>query len=239
MGSLYIPKAVGKSKRQKCTKKKVCGLTRDAVAAMLSAPDLSTRTGKRDVVFLTVLYAAAGRLDEIRSIKISHIHLDDPKPYLILLGKGEKMRTAYLLPRAVANIRIYLKEFHGEKPEPEAYLFYSRVGGRNTKLSEPALDKRIKLCAKTAHEKCPEVPLDAHAHQFRHARASHWLEDGISIVQISFLLGHEQLETTMKYLDITTEEKANALSTLEMEREKYPNKKWKNKDGTLSEFCGL
>ena len=85
MGSLYIPKAVGKSKRQKCTKKKVCGLTRDAVAAMLSAPDLSTRTGKRDVVFLTVLYAAAGRLDEIRSIKISHIHLDDPKPYLILL----------------------------------------------------------------------------------------------------------------------------------------------------------
>ena len=43
----------------------------------------------------------------------------------------------------------------------------------------------------------------------------------------------------MKYLDITTEEKANALSTLEMEREKYPNKKWKNKDGTLFEFCGL
>lgn len=163
---------------------------------MLSAPDLSTRTGKRDVVFLTVLYATAGRLDEIRSIKISHIHLDEPKPYIILLGKGGKMRTAYLLPRAVANIRIYLKEFHGEKPEPEAYLFYSRVGGRKTKLSEPALDKRIKLCAKIAHEKCPEVPLGAHAHQFRHAKASHWLEDGISIVQISFLLGHEQLETT-------------------------------------------
>ncbi len=149
------------------------------------------------------------------------------------------MRTAYLLPRAVANIRIYLKEFHGEKPEPEAYLFYSRVGGRKTKLSEPALDKRIKLCAKIAHEKCPEVPLGAHAHQFRHAKASHWLEDGISIVQISFLLGHEQLETTMKYLDITTEEKASALATLEMEREKSPNKKWKNNDGTLSGFCGL
>lgn len=236
---LYLYQEAKKIKRQKCTKKKVCGLTRNAVAAMLSAPDLSTRTGKRDVVFLTVLYATAGRLDEIRSIKISHIHLDEPKPYIILLGKGGKMRTAYLLPRAVANIRIYLKEFHGEKPEPETYLFYSRVGGRKTKLSEPALDKRIKLCAKIAHEKCPEVPLGAHAHQFRHAKASHWLEDGISIVQISFLLGHEQLETTMKYLDITTEEKASALATLEMEREKSPNKKWKNNDGTLSGFCGL
>ena len=110
---------------------------------------------------------------------------------------------------------------------------------QNRRTSEPALDKRIKLCAKIAHEKCPEVPLGAHAHQFRHAKASHWLEDGISIVQISFLLGHEQLETTMKYLDITTEEKASALATLEMEREKSPNKKWKNNDGTLSGFCGL
>ncbi len=71
-------------------------------------------------------------------------------------------------------------------------------------------------------KKCPDVPLGAHAHQFRHAKASHWLEDGISIVQIGFLLGHEQLETTMKYLDITTEEKASALATLEMEREKSP-----------------
>ena len=68
------------------------------------------------------------------------------------------------------------------------------------------------------------MPLGAHAHQFNSGMRKHpnWLEDGISIVQISFLLGHEQLETTMKYLDITTEEKASALATLEMEREKSP-----------------
>lgn len=49
----------------------------------------------------------------------------------------------------------------------------------------------------------------------RHAKASHWLEDGMNIVQISFLLGHEQLQTTMAYLDITTDEKAKGLATLE------------------------
>ncbi len=32
----------------------------------------------------------------------------------------------------------------------------------------------------------------------------------MNIVQISFLLGHEQLQTTMIYLDITTEEKAKS-----------------------------
>ncbi|MGI6064848.1 tyrosine-type recombinase/integrase [Blautia sp.] len=99
--------------------------------------------------------------------------------------------------------------------------------------------KRIKICAETAHERCPDVPLDAHAHQFRHAKASHWLEDGINVVQVSFLLGHEQLETTMRYLDITTEDKIKALATLEDETQKTIPKKWKNKSGTLTDFCGL
>jgi len=236
---MYLYQEARTIKRQKCAKKKVNGLTREAVAAMLEAPDLATKTGKRDIVFLTVLYATAARLDEIRSIKISHLHLDAQKPYINLYGKGEKMRTAYLLPRAVAHIRVYLTEFHGSSPEPDAYLFYSRVGGMYTKLTEPALDKRIKIYAKIAHDKCQDVPLNAHAHQFRHAKASHWIEDGLNVVQVSFLLGHEHLETTMKYLDITTEDKVNALATLENEREKSASKKWKNSDGTLSDFCGL
>lgn len=239
IGLLYLYQEAGSIKRQKCEKKKVSGLTRDAVAAMLEAPDLSTKTGKRDIVFMTVLYATAGRLDEIRSIRISHLHLDVHKPYINLCGKGGKMRTAYLLPRAVAHIRIYLKEFHGESPDPDAFLFYSRVGGKNTKLTETALDKRIKLYARAAHEKCSDVPLNTHAHQFRHAKASHWLEDGLNVVQISFLLGHEQLSTTMRYLDITTEDKINALATLESEKEKNTNRKWKKHDGSLSDFCGL
>lgn len=56
---------------------------------------------------------------------------------------------------------------------------------------------------------------------------------------MSFLLGHEQLETTMRYLDITTEDKIKALATLEDETQKTIPKKWKNKNGTLTDFCGL
>ena len=61
----------------------------------------------------------------------------------------------------------------------------------------------------------------------------------MSIVQISFLLGHEQLQTTMIYLDITTEEKAKALATLEDENDKKVSAKWKNSDGSLVNFCGV
>lgn len=86
---------------------------------------------------------------------------------------------------------------------------------------------------------CEDVPLDLHAHQFRHARASHWLEEGINIVQISFLLGHAQLQTTMVYLDISTEDELKALAVLEDENDKKITPKWKNKTNTLTAFCGF
>jgi len=61
----------------------------------------------------------------------------------------------------------------------------------------------------------------------------------MNIVQISFLLGHEQLQTTMVYLDITTEQEAKALATLENENDKKIQPKWKNTAGTLTGFCGI
>jgi len=74
------------------------------------------------------------------------------------------------------------------------------------------------------------------APHFRHAQASHWIEDGLSIVEIQFLLGHEQIETTMKYLDITTDQKVKALATLESETDKKISRKWKKSDGSLTDF---
>ena len=97
----------------------------------------------------------------------------------------------------------------------------------------------LKKHAKTAHETCKDVPLGLHAHQFRHAKASHWLEDGMNIVQISFLLGHAHIETTMVYLDITTEEERKAMATLEDENDANVPKKWRSGNNGLSSFCGL
>lgn len=236
---LYLYQESKLVKRKKCFKKKVEGLTRNAVTAILNEADLSTKTGRRDYTLLMMMYGTAARIGEILGIKIRHLNLDCSKPFVYLHGKGGKRRTAYLLPRAVTNIKGFIRENHGENPNPDDYLFYSRVGGNKGMLTEPAIDKRIKKYAVAAHEKCSEVPVDTHAHQFRHAKASHWLEDGINVVQISFLLGHENLNTTMKYLDITTEEKIKALATLETEEEHNTPKKWRNNESSLTSFLGF
>ncbi len=225
--------------RRKCQKKKVEGLTREAVKALMDAPDPSSRTGRRDVAFMILLYSTAARLDEILSMKNSQLHLSAEKPYAVIIGKGSKIRTLYLLPKAVAHLKRYLAEFHGPTPDPEAYVFYSRNTGSHGKMTQPAISKMLRKYAEAVHGVCGDVPLGLHAHQFRHAKASHWLEDGMNIVQISFLLGHEQLQTTMVYLDITPEEKAKALATLEDEKDKKVSAKWKNPDGSLVDFCGI
>lgn len=236
---LYLYQEATGIPRQKCVKKKIDGLTRGAVKALMESPDPTSRTGHRDMAFMILLYSTAARLDEVLSMKNKQLHLDVPKPCASIIGKGRKIRTLYLLPKVVAHLKQYLKEFHGPSPDPEAYVFYSRNTGIYGKMTQPAMDKVLKKHAGTAHEICKDVPLGLHAHQLRHAKASHWLEDGMNIIQISFLLGHEQLQTTMIYLDITTEDEALALATLEDENDKKVSPKWKKADGSLVDFCGI
>ena len=236
---LYLSQEAAGIPRRTEQKKKVEGLSRNAVTALLAAPNTTTRTGRRDIVFMILLYATATRLDEILSLKNRNLKLDGENPYITVIGKGNKIRTLYLLPKAVAHLKKYLKEFHGCTPEPNAYVFYSRNVGIHGKMTQPAIAKMLRKHAKTAHKVCVEVPLDLHAHRFRHAKASHWLEDGMNIVQISFLLGHEQLQTTMVYLDITNEEKAKALATLEDENDKKVLPKWKSESNSIIDLCGL
>lgn len=106
-------------------------------------------------------------------------------------------------------------------------------------MSQPAVDKFLKKYVRKCYKTCPDIPLNLHAHMFRHAKASHWLEDGMNIVQISFLLGHENLQTTMVYLDISTEDMSETLVTLEEEKDRKVIPKWKNADGSLVDFCRL
>ncbi len=235
---LYLSQEAVLVPKQKTVRKKVSGISKNAVKALMKMPDTKTKTGRRDLALLVLMYGTAARLDEVLSITVGQLNLETAKPYATIIGKGSKMRTLYLLPKAVAHIRVYLAEFH-KGSDGRCILFYSRNKGKNGKLSQPAIDKQLKKYAREANKICTDVPLNLHAHQLRHAKASHWLEDGMNILQISFLLGHATVHTTMQYLDVTTEQESKALATLEDEKERRMPKKWKGKENSLLALCGL
>jgi site-specific recombinase XerD len=236
---LYLD-AAASIKRLRESKSQVQGMTKDAVKAILSIPDPSTKIGLRDITVMSFEYGTATRIDEVLSLKINNIKLNADKPYATILGKGSKIRTAYLVTGLVDNLRKYIKMFHGAKPDPDDYLFYSSWHGLKEKLSQEAIRKRLKIYAAKAHEICSDVPLNLHSHQWRQAKACHWLEDGLNIVEISKLLGHESIETTMIYQNITTEQQMKALATLEDEATGTIPKKWKiEKNKGLSGLFGF
>jgi site-specific recombinase XerD len=208
-------------------KLKVHGMTKNAVRAILATPSTTSKIGLRDIAIMSFEYGTATRINEVLSLKICNLKLIMDTPYATILGKGSKIRTAYLMSGLVETLRKYIKVFHGANPNPNDYLFYSSWHGQKSKLSQEAIRKRLKIYASKAHENCSDVPLGLHSHQFRHAKAGHWLEDGINIVEISKLLGHNSLDTTMIYQDITAEQQIRALATLEDEATSIISKKWK------------
>jgi len=220
--------------RLKESKRQVEAISKEAMKVLLQMPNPSSNTGFRDVVLFSLLYGTAARIDEVLSLKLKSLHLDSARAYAVIVGKGDKMRTLFIQKILANNIRLYIRKFHGEVPNPNSYLFFSRVGGIESKLTQPAVNKRLKQYAKAANAICKDVPLDMHAHVFRHSCATHWLEDGMNIVQVSKLLGHASIATTMAYLSITIDMKTKAVMQLEDEQTRKLPKQWKNLDGKLS-----
>ncbi|MCD8182401.1 MAG: tyrosine-type recombinase/integrase [Bacteroides sp.] len=111
----------------------------------------------------------------------------------------------------------------------------------NKLITQEVIGKWFNIYTKIASQGQPEFPKSFHCHSFRHARATHWLEDGVNPAQIQRLLGHESIETTMKYVGVSSGQIAKALCfmedslTLSIEK-KY--KKVKKKD-SLAAILGL
>lgn len=218
-------------------------ITQEAIKTLFNVFDLKTKIGKRDFTLFYLIYSIGARIDEVLSLKISDIYLTQPngKNYIAVLGKGAKRRSPPILKEVAKVLKGYIEMFHGKKPNPGDLLFFVHYDRRKKKLTQEAVNKRLKIYAQKAHCINPEVSENLHCHQLRHARASHWLEQRLNIVAIQRLMGHSDINTTMRYIFVSTEQKNQALATLEDDVVKNTGKKWKNirKKKDLLEYLGL
>lgn len=235
---LYLNNEVRSIDNQRVSKRKVNGINENAVSILMNMPNRKTKTGRRDLTLFTIMYGTAARLNEVLSIRLEDVHLEGKKPFISVTGKGSKTRPLYLLPKAVTHLKAYIREWHAVFNNKHI-LFYSVSKGMNSKLSQTAVDKQLKKYAKLAHRLDESIPESLHCHQLRHARAQHWLDHGINIVEISKMLGHESVETTMVYLDITIEQEEKALATLMDDNDKKMRKKWLEDKSKLLTLCNF
>jgi integrase/recombinase XerD len=171
-------------------------LSKDTMQRIIEAPDENIFIELRDKTMMELLYATGLRSSELTSIKFENINFENSTVRVI--GKGNKER---LVPLALVTLDLlkkyiyfYQKNFGQFKT---CYIFASPKTGKP--LSRQNLFLRIQFYAK----KIGLNPIPS-AHIFRHAFATHLLNNGADLSTVQQLLGHASLNTTEIYTHVAS-----------------------------------
>lgn len=168
---------------------------REEVLAMAA----TTRNLKHRLAIL-MLYGSGVRVSELVGLDVGDV---DAERLLVRVrnGKGRKDRLTILSARLVPAVRALAAERSSHAP-----LFESNLGGRWSARSVQHVVQRARARAGVDG---PVTP-----HSLRHAFATHLLEAGTSLRVIQGLLGHANVQTTVRYTQMTDPHRMQVRSPL-------------------------
>ncbi len=173
-------------------------LNADDIQAVMRQPDLRTPQGQRDRAILETLYSTGVRRTELIQLQEDDINIIQGT-ILIREGKGKKDR---LLP--VGNTALRWIETYRDDIRPQLVqnlhdktLFLADYG---EPFGISHLGNRVKRYLNQAGIETP-----GSCHLFRHAMATHMLNNGADIRFIQAMLGHSRLSTTEIYTRVSIE----------------------------------
>lgn len=140
-----------------------------------------------DKAMFALMLRCGLRISEVAALRLCDLYLSEPRPRLLIRGKGSRERSVYLSPQAEHILRIYLFE----RPKTSSdfvFLSYQMRG-----MSTTSIHKRLIRYRDQAKVKLT-------AHQLRHSFANDLLCAEVPVTTIQKLLGHRWLETTQVYV---------------------------------------
>lgn len=172
-------------------------LSVDDIEAILREAEPTSAQGVRDRAMLELLYSTGLRRMEVPSLALYDADLTR-RLLFVREGKGRKDRVVPLGERAVAWLAKYLIEARPSLLAADTdALFITDYGEPIT--PEYLADKVKRYMAFAGIDK------PGATHLFRHACATHMLENGADIRYIQALLGHANLATTEIYTHVSIE----------------------------------
>lgn len=145
-------------------------------------------TSIRDRALIAFLSSTGCRISEMTALNRDDITFYDiGGTDCVVHGKGNKDRTVYISDVAGMLLKQYLDS---RKDSGEA-LFVGKGGKRLMQNGVRAMMKKLEQLSGVDH---------VHPHKFRRTRATELALRGMPIHQISAVLGHDKLDTTMTYV---------------------------------------
>ena len=167
-------------------------LSREEVLALIAAPDMKGKLGRRDNAMLELMYASGLRVSEL--VGLRPLDIDLQRGVVRVFGKGRKERLVPVHARALAVMERYLREVRPEFMPQDSHVFLNRSG---VGLTRQAVWKLIRRYAQQAG-----IARDISPHTMRHTFATHLLEGGADLRTVQMLLGHSDLAATELYTHV-------------------------------------
>lgn len=170
-------------------------LTIEQAQKLLDSIDTTTEKGARDKAIIQLSLVTG-----LRSVSISLADVKDLREHSGLLvlwyqGKSRKEKGAFVkipdnLSAAINHYLSFRTDISPEEP------LFKGTGNRNNRLTTQTIRKMFKKRLIAAG-----LPEDLSFHCLRHSCSFNLLESGIPITEISQLLNHKSISTTMIYAD--------------------------------------
>lgn len=145
-------------------------------------------TNDRDLALCHFLDATGGRVSEVCALNRNDI--DFRTLEIKVLGKGNKERKVYMDTVTAMILQRYLDGRTDACPA----LFNGKGNRRLQPGGVRAILHRIESAAGVNN---------VHPHRFRRTLATSLIDNGMSIQEVAHILGHERLDTTLKYVHVS------------------------------------
>jgi site-specific recombinase XerD len=157
----------------------------------------------RDRVLVQVAYSCGLRLSELIHLRVADI--DSARMVIhVRQGKGAKDRLVPLSLRLLEELRAYWRMHR-----PSTWLFPGQKPDRS--ITNSNVQRRFGRVVKQVGLSKP-----CSMHTLRHSYATHLLEAGVDLLTLKALMGHTSLQTTARYLHVSTHRLMQAPSLLDL-----------------------
>jgi site-specific recombinase XerD len=155
---------------------------------------------QRDEVLLLVLLATGLRREEIATLRIDQIEINNRTGLIRAEGKGAKERLIPIEGPVVQQLigwldaRSKIEQLHADT----VFVVARKNAALGRAMANEAIERTVARIAKRAGLGSWGV------HRFRVTFATQMYDDGVDIERIRILMGHESIETTRRYLVVSS-----------------------------------
>lgn len=174
--------------------------TKEEVTKLLNVIDIRTKQGKEDYLIISLICYFGLRISDVINLKLSNINFND-NTISIVQYKTNNLLTLPLIDKVKYPLLDYLKNVRSKDTGLD-YIFITFAEPYRHHIELKTHNYIVKNYLIKAG-----IDINGRKHGFhslRHSFSTSLLNEDTSLYSISTILGHQDIKTTMSYLDIDT-----------------------------------